>query len=187
MATIAITTVYSVLRYNVFKGVPWSQVPLFVMNKSVAWSSIILLAIASWEAFRNRQRLIDSSPWAMGAGLALVHVVMSLPLLIARTHFPDFFVHSMHLRSGIHVSMWGGAMAMLCLWLCRRWFGAALLAPVAVVLHVSLIGARNWLHPADWPGHMVPVSLWSVLAAAVMAAGVMASLERRFRYGHQNK
>jgi hypothetical protein len=37
------TAVYATLRSHIFKGVEWSHLPLFIMNKILAFSGFILL------------------------------------------------------------------------------------------------------------------------------------------------
>ncbi|KKO17939.1 MAG: hypothetical protein BROFUL_03390 [Candidatus Brocadia fulgida] len=61
---------YATLRYNVFKGVPWSDWSTYVMNKAVALSALAFMAL---EVFRSRRYLIK------GSRISCVLPVCSLP------------------------------------------------------------------------------------------------------------
>ena len=44
IVALAVSLAYAIVRYHIFKGVPWSQFPLFTINKAVAVVSLV----AAW-------------------------------------------------------------------------------------------------------------------------------------------
>ena len=54
---------YAVVRYNVFKGVEWIHLPLYVVNKSFALSGVTFVALSYLVG-----KLFDPSPAIRGGG-----------------------------------------------------------------------------------------------------------------------
>ncbi len=178
IVTLALTTAYAVLRYNVFKGVDWSQVPLYVLNKSVAWSSIVLFALAARHAVKTRGELAPNPRFVEGSALASLHVLMSL-MLLAPANYPDFFDASARFKLTAGIAMLCGLLGTLSAAGARRATGSALLLSIAVFSHTTLLGAANWLTPAKWPGYMIPITLLSALAALAMSVLTFVWATRR--------
>src|SRR5512138_1000505 len=68
---------YAVLRYVVLGTTPAAQIPLYVTNKAVAVTALVLLglAITGTSAGVRRARGL------CGGALAILHVLLTLPLL----------------------------------------------------------------------------------------------------------
>ena len=45
IAVFLFSLIYAVLRYNVFKGVPWIDFPTYVFNKVLSLSALILFVL----------------------------------------------------------------------------------------------------------------------------------------------
>lgn len=163
---LAVTTAYAALRYNVFKGIAWEHLPLYVANKAVAWTSITLLAVAAVQAVARRQELLSSRYVAQSAALGAAHVLMTL-VLLSPPRYPDLFDVTMQLTMVGELALLAGVIGAACAAMVRRSRAAALLLPVAVAGHCALLGARNWATPAKWPGNMPPITLICAVVAAV--------------------
>jgi hypothetical protein len=165
---------YATVRYNVFKGVPWSDWPVYVVNKAVALSSLLLLL-----AWILRARLgpdeSSSSLLSLARRFALVHAGLSLAIL-SPAYFPTFFSGGrLNGPSGLSVVI--GVMAASGLYLRSRpavsW--PAKVRSVGVIglmtgIHAMLNGYGSWLVPATWPGYLAPITLIA-FAAGVMCLG----------------
>lgn len=172
-------TAYAVLRYNVAKGEDWAHFPAYILNKSIAWTGIVLVGISRWVRcvpLRKKYGL---------AGLAFigVHVPLSMVTLNPGYHPRLFAEQGMRLQVNGELSMLAGAIGfMLMIWL----YGATLqasnstarVAPVLVprlgrltlvfaIVHVGALGFPTWLKPGDWYAGLPPITLWAVLAAVV--------------------
>lgn len=75
---LVVTTAYAVLRYNVFKGIAWDHVPLYVLNKAVAWTATTLILAASVQALRSRKDLLSNEYLVQAIAMGGIHVLMSL-------------------------------------------------------------------------------------------------------------
>ena len=79
--TVLVTTaLYATLRYNVFKGVAWSEWPVYVLNKVFALSALSLLMIY---ALRRRRSQDETAARLLPVAwtLMLLHVGLSLAIL----------------------------------------------------------------------------------------------------------
>ena len=107
----AVSELYAVLRYNVFKGYSWYHLPLQVTNKGICWTALNGFAVSQvpglcarmynafyTESLRNKPQWIL---WSLGirkqVGLLslwflFVHVLMSL-LLFNPAYYGKFFVN----------------------------------------------------------------------------------------------
>lgn len=166
---LVVTTAYAVLRYNVFKGIAWDHVPLYVLNKAVAWTATTLILAASVQALRSRKDLLSNEYLVQAIAMGGIHVLMSLALLSA-TRYPDLYDASQQLSLTGELALLGGVLAAACSSWARRHATAAAALPIAIGLHCAALGARNWLLPSKWPWHMVPITL--ICAATAIAAAI---------------
>ena len=171
---------YATVRYNVVKGVPWSDWPVYVVNKAIALASLLFLL--AW-VLRARVGRGESSSGLLSLArrFALAHVGLSLAIL-SPAYFPAFFVEGrLNWASGLSILI--GVVAASGLYLRSRptvsWPATA--RSVGVVglitgIHAGLTGYGSWLAPATWPGYMPPITLISFAAGAVC---LVAALRQR--------
>jgi hypothetical protein len=172
LGTLILTIAYAVVRYNVFKAIAWHHLPLFVLNKAVAWTATTLLLIAAVRAVARRENLL-ASPWlGIATGMGAVHVLMSL-VLLSPERYASLYDASRQLSWVGELALLGGVVATVSNVLARRHKAAALFLPVAIVLHCTALGAHGWLTPSQWPGYMPPITL--VCAVTATAASVIAA------------
>lgn len=184
---------YTIVRYNIYKGLPFADLPLFLSNKAIALSALALLALAYM--FGSLARFFPSLfvytlPFRklfglLGFGLAAIHGLMSL-LLFTPAHYPKFFLANEQLNVTGELSMLFGvlAFAVFTIVACtsavaiagtmtnQHWLYTQRLGYLGlglVFLHVFIMGVEGWTNPASWPGGLWPISLVS----AVIAAGAL--------------
>jgi len=173
------TGLYATLRYNVFKGVAWSEWPVYVLNKVFALSSLLLLTLF---AFQRRR------PGGAGAGrllshawiLMLLHAGLSLVILTPAYYAKYFQAQKFTWLAGW--SMMLGMVAAVFLHKCSRPCelnnSPRLLSAIGVLaflsgLHAGLLGNTGWFQPSTWPGHMVPITLISFVAGCAALAAAL--------------
>ena len=175
---------YATVRYNVFKGVPWSDWPVYVVNKAVALSSLLLLLAWLLRGRAGPGESPSSGLLSHARRFALAHVGLSLAIL-SPAYFPGFFVEGrLNWASGLSVLT--GVMAASGLYLRSR-PAVPRPAPVRSLgvvglvtgIHAMLNGYGSWLAPATWPGYLPPITLVAFAAGA-------ASMGAALRHGGQD-
>jgi len=178
-AVFAIASAYAVLRYNVLKGVPWEYLPLYVLNKSVAWTAITLVLIGVLQALRDTEGQASARSVSLGYTFGGLHVVMSL-ILMSPTRFPELYDSAQQLTALGGLSLLAGVLGVAAAFGGRGWRFGAVVFSLAIAAHCTLLGARGWLTPSKWPGHLVPITLISSLTA-IAAMVVAFAVWRRTR------
>jgi len=174
---------YAVFRYNVVKGVPWTDLPLFINNKAIALASVIFIAIAIilgpisqwWPKKAPKLYPLRETFGLLGFGFAIIHSFISL-LLFSPEYYPKFFEAAGGLNLVGELSMLFGVLGLFIFSIVaitslpsvknsvtyEKWKTAqrlGYLAFVFVLLHVFVMGFAGWMTPSHWPGGLVPVSL----------------------------
>lgn len=189
---IALALIYAVVRYNVLKGVAWEHLPLYIFNKGIALSAVILIAfsysIGPLSGFRPRtfSSLLPLRKYfgLLGFGLASTHAFISL-LIFNQSYFPKFFAQNGQLNLTGELSMLFGVVALFIFslvaisslpsieksmapkhWLTIQRLGYSAFA--LVMLHVFVMGLEGWLKPSGWPGGLLPISLVSFIIIALV-------------------
>lgn len=188
---------YAVIRYNVIKGTPWAEVPLFISNKAISLSAIVFIAISyalgSLVRFwpQTFTPILGSRKFfgLLGFGLAAIHGLISL-LIFTPAYYPKFFLASGKLNLIGELSMLFGVLAFFVFALValtsiptiansmdpKNWLRAQRIGYLGLSLvffHVLVMGLRGWLKPADWPGGLLPISL---VAAIVIALALLLKI-----------
>jgi hypothetical protein len=173
---LAASLAYAILRYNVFGTVSWEQLPLFVGNKAIAVTSLVLLGMSRLVVDRPRRKALGLT----GLSLAIVHVLLSF-VVLDPAYLGSHYLDTGRLRWGAEVSILTGALATaLLLWLgyttaikpVERQSGALGLLPgiarmmlVLVAVHTAALGYVVWFDTSTWPGTMPPITMLSSLLA----------------------
>src|SRR3989338_7743141 len=108
----AITFAYAVVRYNVIKGVPWQQLPLFISNKAIALAAVAFIALSYdfgplarfWPKVFARELSTRKFFGLLGFGLAAAHAIISL-LIFSQAYYPRFFTEAGKLNLTGELSM----------------------------------------------------------------------------------
>lgn len=185
-----VTATYATTRYVVFGPVAVAHIPLYVLNKAFAWTSIVLLALALglgpaarlWPALGG---LLWRRRWwgVVGFALATTHIMMSLAIL-NYGYYRLMFRQAFEFTPLAELAMLAGTLAWLALLapaaaslpgvraaMSARYWQAlqrvGVLALALAGLHL-VYGVPGWLTPALWHGGLPPITLWS--ASAVLIA-----------------
>jgi len=185
---------YAVIRYNVIKGTPWTELPLFISNKAISLSAIIFIVLSYalgsmarfWPGIFVPALNFRKFFGLLGFGLAAIHGLISL-LIFTPAYYPKFFSSAGKLNLIGELSMLFGVLAFFVFslvaissisavansmgqehWLKIQRFGY--LGLFLVFFHVFVMGFEGWMNPAGWPGGLLPISL---VAAIVIALGLL--------------
>ncbi len=194
LAVFAVAMTYSVVRYNVFKGVSLGHIPLYISNKALALSSVVFIGLSYalgplcrfWPKKFVPKLYLKKYFGLIGFGSAAVHGLISL-LLFSPANYPKFFAEAGKLTGEGELSMLFGIIALFVFaidaitsipsveksmdykqWLYVQHLGY--FAFILVLLHVVFMGFRGWLKPQDWPGGLYPITL---IAAVVIALVIL--------------
>lgn len=168
------TTMYSIIRYCVFDTIPYSQIPVFILNKSISWTSVICLLLSAYYMSKNNQ--IYSRFWGIATlHTAFLHIIMSLAILNPE-YYPKFFTDNQLNITGNLVIL-SGSIAAYCYWVigrnkmdCSGIKSAMLFSCLWIAIHLASMGWMGWLTIHKWYGYMPPISLLSFLI--VLIAGI---------------
>lgn len=170
------TLAYAIVRYNVCGDVAWSNVPIYVVNKSTSWTGLILFGLSLLSREKDLRRYYGTR--AVAATVA--HVVMSV-LVLNPHYFSKFYGEDGRMNGIGEASMLAGIAGLLVLLglFCvnqqgpsaasgslRRGWGRLVLWCSG--LHVAVMGVAGWLRPETWPGLLPPITLLSFLTVVVM-------------------
>lgn len=167
---------YVVLRYHFFGDTPATDIPLFLLNKALAYSGLLLLGLAGLRSTNSERHKLGMA----AAYFLLIHVIATL-VLFSPEYFPKFFKeNSSRLTLSASISLLCGAVSFACL--LHLWRvsistrkgtdlslvnGLGRIVLILVAGHTGFIGARVWLHPETWPGNLPPVTLFAFITAIV--------------------
>ena len=168
---------YAVIRYNIAGNVSWSHLPLYVFNKTVALSAIILFSYISIFSARRHSKDRERCRLALGI-LILMHTLISL-ILLSPDYYSKLFDKGKMNFSG-ELAMLFGALSFTALVAVyirqKREIETPYIQLKRVILlaaggHLLFIGFSSWITPVQWYGHLPPISLiaFLVLLAATIA------------------
>ncbi len=188
---------YSVIRYNVIKGTPWVELPLFISNKAISLSAVVFIALSYalgslarfWPKTFVPALTLRKFFGLLGFGLAAIHGLVSL-LIFTPAYYPKFFLASGKLNLVGELSMLFGILAFFVFALVAifsipavvksvepaRWLAIQRIGYLGLALvffHVFVMGLEGWLKPAGWPGGLLPISL---VAAIVIALALLVKI-----------
>lgn len=189
------TTAYALVRYHVFKDVPWEHLPLYVLNKVLAVAGLVCVGAAPWyRDVEDRKRLGN-----VGIGLVAGHLLISFAILDP-AYFAKFYTTD---ADGLAKMTWqaetsmlaGVVGAILLGWLfvaslgrpSSTQHGCPSLVPglgrwilVATAVHVLVMGYRGWWPISQWAeaGYLPPITLLSFLIAAGFVVVRLAAKHR---------
>ncbi len=167
---------YAILRYNVFGGVLWSRLPVYVLNKAFALSGFALLIINYASFFTKKIKPFNQEVLKhvgiSGFLFILIHAAFSL-LLFRPAVYSKFFDDNNWLTSFAGLSMLAGVTALILLWIYNMSFSLLYKEKIsaqlkqnifnaAIILsgfHLFFMGYSGWLEPEKWFGNLPPISL----------------------------
>ncbi len=181
--TIFVTTfAYAFIRYNIFQGVPWSEIPYYILNKALAWTAIFSILLSylpgTLKKFGKKvkpQYLAIRKHFGIGGFfIASLHIQISLVILR-----PDLFPY---LHDGDKMNPNGdlavmfGVLTFTALLMpavvsipsvikampLERWKKIQYTGYIALLFnlfHLAAVGSMRWFNPGGWPGFLPPITL----------------------------
>lgn len=182
---------YTITRYVVFKGLPPTQIPFYLMNKTIAVTTVAMLGISLGLGPLNNlfhgkfESIIGARKYfgLVGFGLASLHTIMSLALLRPIYYGKFFkgdalnFIGETTLLFGTFALFFFSVLAIVSIpsvsekldkkaWGNIRKIGY--LGYGLVMMHVFVMGYTGWLDTSTWPGKMLPISLVAFLMILIV-------------------
>lgn len=172
----SLSTGYAILRYNIFGGVLWSRLPLFVLNKAFALSGFILLIVSYSTLFSTKIKTFNQEVLKhlgiSGFLFILLHAGLSM-LLFRPAVYSKFFDENGWLTAFAGVSMLAGILSLILLWIYNMSFSLLYKEKFSLPLkqnifnasiilggfHLFFMGYSGWLEPEKWFGKLPPISL----------------------------
>lgn len=183
---------YAIVRYHILKGVAWEHLPLFISNKALSLSAVVLIALSyglgSFSHFFPRvfSGLLAGRKFfgLAGFSLASVHALISL-IIFSPSYYPKFFAENGQLNVIGEFSMLFGVLSFFVFTIVavssiptiaerlgtERFISiqrTGYLGLVLVFFHVLTMGYEGWLVPAGWPGGLLPISLIAATCIAMV-------------------
>lgn len=181
--TMSLAIGYAVLRYHIVGGVPWKDLPFFILNKGLGLGALVLISLNFGIAPARNLGFPVSQAWldarrALGMSgflFVLVHALISF-LLFSPAVFEKFFEPNGTLTGVAGISMLAGVLAFVVLWGYNLSFQTHLREDKAFIefitsrrflvwalllggLHLLFMGYAEWLDPSGWHGGLPPISL----------------------------
>lgn len=188
---IVVSYLYGIVRYNIFDGVGWSYLPLFISNKAISFSAIVFIALSCSLGAMARLWPGVFSPvlnhrkyfGLLGFGLAVVHSIISV-LIFKPEYYAKFFSGNGQLIFSAELSMFFGVFAFLVFAMMaivsvpgiadsmdrKTWRRIHKYGPVGLfltLLHLVMMGYHSWLDPSSWPASLLPISLLAAMVAGI--------------------
>ncbi len=181
----ALALVYAFVRYNVVRNVPYENIPLFVANKSISMTAVILIGMSFLlghfarffpKLFSYDKRMLKFTGVA-GFFIAALHSLMSL-VIFSPAYYPGLFSSNGRLNLAGESAMLFGIISLLLFsaisitslksvekdmnpqqWRFIQRLGY--FAYAMVLIHVAIIGWRGWWLPESWQYGLASISLIS--------------------------
>lgn len=185
--TFIISFIYAIIRYNIFKGVPWENLPLYVSNKAFSLASlIIILFVFSLTPLKNMGRKIPEHWMEARKGLGIIGLILAFIhsgisfFILNPAYFGKLFQENNTMTLFGEICMLSGVIYFTFLLAYHVNFQALLREGNQVLkifttkgfilfgmlmsgCHVFFLGVKGWHIIEKWPGGLPPISLISFL------------------------
>ncbi len=188
----ALVFAYVVIRYNIIRDVPISDIPLYINNKAIALASVIVIgcAFAIGPLTRFFPRVFEKlhplrkSLGLWGFGLAATHSLMSVALLGPK-YYSKYYLADGSLNLFGQSALLFGVLAFAVFSIVaitslpsmeeamgrKSWLKVQRLGYLAyffVLLHVSVTSFKGWLDPASYKYGFISISLIAALTVLLV-------------------
>ena len=183
IVTFFISFTYAIVRYNIFGNVPWVEVPLYIFNKGLSLSVVLLLFLSIIQKENNttdKQKL-----WKTIFILTAIHVFISFRLLGPEYYQKFYFNNELNLFGYLALFFGISAFIGILILNSEKVFptedgevilpnslkkNIRTLIPFFVAGHLFSLGIKGWLFPDNWPGYLVPISLIAFVLIVIYIA-----------------
>jgi len=169
------TYLYAALRYVVFGPYSVNALPIFIMNKALAFSFVInLYILSSPYIVRIRRSLLGIVNYIIGT----VHAILSV-ILIPGSYLKKFYTVEGEMNVNFGAMVFFGIIAFILMvviskgfqyrnkysqfWLTFIFEKLFMIFLIILGLHIFVYGVENWISWDKWYGGMPPISLLAFL------------------------
>ncbi len=156
------STIYAVLRYQVFGPVLTKDIFLYTFNKIIIFSAVLLMFFGIISPDKNTRNFFGK--WVVL--LIFIHILSSLNLLNPY-YFPDFFIKGKGFSTKANLVLLGGVLGAGLIFLRnKKYFSEHIYKYLFfsfISLHLISMGFQGWISPLKWHGFMPPITLLSFL------------------------
>lgn len=95
--------IYAILRYNIFKGIPYSEIPMYLTNKAISWTSITQISLSYLLSTLNKLN-VKISPEILGERKFLGvsgYFMASIHILISLVYINPVFYSKFYSNTGV--------------------------------------------------------------------------------------
>ena len=175
--------IYAILRYIVFGTTPWIDLPHYITNKALSFTSLVLISISfSVKPYSNLISKLPESQSSLQKDLGLYGFIMVFAHMILSfiafnfDVYGKFFNDTADLTNAGGISLLAGVLASYVLWklkmshkpkakveassndkLLKKLFRIGTL--ILIGIHLVFMGLGSWFNPSIWNGGMPPISL----------------------------
>jgi len=170
-----LTLIYSLLRYLVFGPNIPEDIPLYIMNKVCAFSSIFYLGAS----ILSKKPSTKANFGKLSFTGVLVHMILSV-IVLDSAYFPDFYNSngSFDLYSAFALLFAALGFALFLLLEIKfksadkTWNSSRILYFILILslAHVSFLGVYSWMDTEKWYGYLPPISMLSSLILCYVLA-----------------
>ena len=146
---------YSIVRYNVFGNMPLSDIPLFIANKAIAFSMIIILMIAfvKYNSKNKDECVLYIDVFKI---FSVIHVLITISLL-SQNYYPKLFSDNKLTLFG-SLAILAGILSFTYM-INKKFIIKLILLYSLVAVHVLFLGVKGWFAVEKWNGMMPPITL----------------------------
>jgi len=157
-----ISTTYAIIRYNYFGNVSLNDIPVFVFNKAIALSIVIILGFSLLDKIKDRN---TGDYFSTIQFLIIMHVIFSLALH-GDAYFPKMYIDGkLTLNTGIATLSGTILVAGLFTNIIKL---KALTIYTLIGIHVFFYGFKGWVTPENWHGSLPPITLVSFVIVMIL-------------------
>jgi len=159
---------YAIIRYNLAKELPFSQLPIYVLNKAFAYFALFsfgMLIIPKKIFFyilENKTQDKIQFFVSLGVFSVTIHLVMSL-IILNNNYFPQLISDNNQLTTNGAWSLFFSTIAIAIVVLTNRVSKnnntLIFIFLISIIFHLIFLGYGSWLNVYDWPWYLPPISL----------------------------
>ena len=173
-----LTSLYAILRYNVFGNTPWNQLPLYILNKILSFSGLLLITLNLSAKLLPRLKNSKQTLGIIGFILIFIHILLSL-ILSSPLNYSKLYTDSGLFSAFGGISLSSGAIAFTFLLIyifyeksktIQNIFQNHRITAIQSLLpliHLFFLGCSGWITPQKWQGGMPPITLISFILYSV--------------------
>jgi len=158
----------------VYGNIPWDQLPLFILNKVLSFSGLLLLTLNLTVRFFPYLKNSKQTLGIIGFIFIFIHILLSL-ILMSPVNYSKLYSDSGSFSAFGGISLTSGAIAFTFLLIYifyennkpfqtifqKR--GITAISSLLPLIHLSFLGFSGWITPQKWQGGMPPITLLSFI------------------------